>query len=213
MFKDISVLIGVFSGVFIASAAVSYFVMAGARKLRGQGQEQIVPTGPVILRSPTGIYRSHFVSGDLETWTLSAPLQRNAYVPLTVGESLKIEAPVRGGAVLFATTVLARNAETHEFTLSRPRLLRISDRRAERRTMTGDAAVCELNGQHGKLINLSTTGALVLSSAKPENGDLIRLVVDGQEVVGYALESVHESIGDRLGGLTRIQFQSPISLR
>ncbi|MCE9558719.1 MAG: flagellar brake protein, partial [Armatimonadetes bacterium] len=210
MVENLGLLFLYCSGLFLVSVAISSLAMQWIVARRERSGAQVRPTGPLKIRGGSGMYRAHFVSGTSKNWVISAPLQRDSYVPLQPGEELKIEAPMGNGAVLFRSTVISRDADSREITISRPAKFFVKDRRSESRFQDSmNVETCVINGEIGKVVNISSAGALILSTCKPQNGDLIRLELGGSEVLGVALDSVYESMGERVGGLTRIKFQEP----
>ncbi|MBL8049151.1 MAG: flagellar brake domain-containing protein [Chthonomonas sp.] len=196
------------SGIFLGSAVFAFAVFRIRHQLTLRQHAQLRPVGPLLLKARAGAFRSHFDRFENGTWIISAPLSRDSYVALQPGEEVLVDAPVEGGAMLFRTKILSRDAATHQYTIGLPERLHRTERREQRRRAL-EPIDCRLNGMPGRVLNHSREGALILSGLKLENGDLVIVQVGDQQVTGYALDSVYEAFGDVMGGLTRIRFQEP----
>ncbi len=87
-------------------------VSIAVRRLR-RPPMPVPPEGARLrIRSDLTVYRSRFLGADRTGWRFAAPLQRDVYVPLRVGESLVIEAESDHERLLFRSTLISRDAET-----------------------------------------------------------------------------------------------------
>lgn len=199
------------TGIFLASTALAWGVFQIRHRLVRRRQLALKPAGPLLIKTRTGIYRSHFEHAEAGQWVISAPLSRDNYVPLQPGEEVLVDAPVEGGALLFRTKVLSRDARTHLVTIGLPERLHLTERREARRLRAQDLE-CQINGVRGRVLNHSAEGALILSSAKLAAGDLVIVQVGERGVRGDVLDSLYEAFGDIMGGLTRVRFHEPTRL-
>lgn len=192
------------TGVFLASSLIAYGI-GKARQTRIQSHTRTLrPTGAVLIKTSSGVYRARFDHAEPGVWVLDAPVQRDSYVPLREGEEVILDAPVAGGAVVFRSVVLERDAVTKQYRFKVPANLHATERREVRRQALQDE--CLINGMPGKMLNYSAEGALVLSGLKLKEGQVVHLKVGSQELTGTTLDSAYESFGTNLGGLTRVKF-------
>lgn len=167
----------------------------------------------VRMVGQSGVYRCTYLRRSPKGLVFSAPLQRNVHVPITVGELMMIQAPVAESVITFRSKVVSRNGDTHEFTLENPERFRHVDRRAEKRDTTLGGTIIRINHNPGCLVNLSAQGARILTTSHIQPGDVICLELGGEseEVYGWALESIPESIGQSIGRSVRIRFDQPLA--
>jgi len=105
---------------FIAALLVGAGVSAAVRRVRHRAP-LAPPRGSALrIRAERAVYRTRFLGEVVTGWEFAAPLQRDAYVPLRVGERLVVEAETRHGRMLFRSEVLSRDPETGSMILARP---------------------------------------------------------------------------------------------
>ena len=213
---DIGELIGIFmiagAGAFLCTAVATHMV----RHRKREAMMQAEPIGPIRLRTEDGMYRSHFVRRtESGRWVVSAPLRRDSYVPIRIGEKLTAEAPMPGGVILFRTVVSDRDEKTHQLVLEIPAQVHIRERRESERETFFPPKECQLNGQSAELINLSAKGALVKSKRGVLPGDNVNLQLQTGEdsKVGYCLDSEHDTFRGEAGKRTRIVLLENLTLR
>ncbi|HWA82493.1 MAG TPA: flagellar brake protein [Fimbriimonadaceae bacterium] len=167
----------------------------------------IPPVGSVLrIRASSGSYRSTLMKLGGSVWTISAPLQRDAYVPLRVGEEVVIEAASERGALLFRSTIVARHTHPHSLTIRRPDKIHQIERREHKRWphLAGEAV--KLEGQNGRIIDLSEGGARIQSAYRTYKGDRVRLDLPwGEAIYGWVLSAE--------GNETRLRFEDLMELR
>ncbi len=187
--NDLLQLAGWFSILFAASFAAAYLLTKRRAALRGRGFF-VAPDTAIRLSGPSGSFRSRFLHADKSSWMISAPLQRDAFVPLRIGEGLLVQAPGAGGVWMFRTTVIDRQMEGHLLVLARPEHPHLVDRRAHPRLTDVRGASIRLNGDPAELIDCSQNGACVLTDTPLANGDdiVLDLHADLGEARGWALE-------------------------
>jgi len=205
--KSLAQLFGFFTAVFAASVAGSYMVFEAIKRVK-RSRRNLRPTGPLKLRGTSGMYRSNFLDAYPGHWVISAPLQRYVYVPLHVGDTLFIEAPVVGGTAFFRATITERRQMTHEYVIQLPEDMPVRQRRGEAREYYGAGKTCVINGNEGRVLNRSLTGALVVSTYRPDHGDFVRIQVEGEELEGYALEAEPAAMGNKQGARIRVLLQN-----
>lgn len=146
------------------------------------------PIGILRLRADSGVYRCRYHRVVPAGWVVGAPLRRDHHVPLRPGESVVVEAPVPGGVQVFRSEVLDRIAATHELVLRQPTRVEAWDRRSEPRTTASEGALIKLNGEMAGVVDAAPNGLRVLTLARLEPGEAIRLRVDGELRDGWVLE-------------------------
>jgi len=194
-------------GIFSVSIALAY---AFTRAKSNPTQLPSLPEGTFWkLRTASGIYRVRYIhrgNGDL---VVDAPLEKNAFVPLRVGESLQVEAPAFGGCVAFRTEVVARDADTKQLRLAIPTQVLNQNRREHPREVFPETAFSRINGEPSALINISMGGARVISRAEVSVGDWIRLETLDDEKMGCVLEVLPDSLDGRRANNLRLVFAEP----
>lgn len=204
-------MVGVLAVVFGVSMGVSYALTAKSRK-----KIQLVPipenTSCRVI-GPGGVYRCYFLRRDRKGLTFSAPLQKDSYVPLRVGEVLMIQAPMADSIVTFRAPVNSRDGDSHEFTVDIPERMRHVNRRSENRDRTLEGSVITVNDAPATLVDISACGAKVIVGGGIEPGDTVSLQLpqDYGTAYGWALESTPVAHGRRMAKTIRIRFEMPLS--
>lgn len=197
-----------FAALFTISLAVSYLATRWA--MNRKRVKAPVENAKLRVRAAAGVYRARFL-GEVECgWRMSAPLCRDSYVPLRVGEELTIEAMAEEGVTLFHTVVIDRDAVDHTFTIRRPSQTFFSDRRSESRRgdVAGHAGMIE--GLEASLINVSSQGACLASDARVRPGDCVEVSLPwlNGKVAAYVMASEGSQRFKRM----RLRFHNPIAL-
>lgn len=203
-------MIGLFAVVFGTSLALTYLFT----HLRANKRENVsLPEGAKVrMVGAGGSYRCYFARSEPKGLVFSAPLQRDRYVPLRVGDSLIVQAPFEGGLLTFSGEIIERSAEAHEIMVAHPKIVRRMDRRSEARDTTCRGSEALLNGMAAKMVDLSAGGARVLAGGTVKPGEIVtlELPLGLGAVPGWALESLPAAWMDRQGSEIRIQFQQPL---
>lgn len=209
--NDILQMVGLLAVVFGISMGLSYAVSARNRK-----HIQLVPipenTSCRVI-GPGGVYRCYFLRRSKKGLVFSAPLQRDSYVPVRLGEVMMVQAPMADSIVTFRAAVCARDADTHEFTVDNPDRIRHINRRAEDRDTSLEGTIVNVNGTPAALVDLSACGAKVVVADVVRPGDSVCLDLPEDYGVahGWALESTPTADGRRLARCVRIRFEQPLS--
>lgn len=194
-------------GIFLASFGIAYILTGKKPKAN---QLPTLPEGTFWrLRTSSGLYRVRFIQRQGQELIVDAPLDKNAYVPLRVGESLQVEAPAFGGCVAFRTEVVSRGAESKQLHLAIPSQVLNQNRRQHPRECFPETAFSRLNGEPSALINISMGGARVISRAEVSVGDWIRLETLDDEKIGCVLEVLPDSLDGRRANNLRLVFAEP----
>lgn len=204
-------MVGFLAVVFAASIGISYLLTRSRRKL-----VTLVPlpeNARVRMVGPGGSYRCFFLRRSKLGLVFSAPIQRDHYVPVRVGESMMVQAPLADSILTFRTSVVERDVDTHEFTLANPERIRHVDRRSERRDSTLSGSIIRLNDQPASLQDLSAGGAKVISNLLVRPGDTVKVELPGDygTIYGWALEATPTAQGTGVSRELRIRFEEPLS--
>jgi hypothetical protein len=208
--NDLVQLLIYFVGLFLMALATSY-VLTRALALRNR-RLTLQPGTILRLRCLSGMYRSTYLEDSKQGWVISAPLQRDSYVPLSVGDTMVVEAAGMTGALVFRSEIVARDPETHSFTLRRPSEVRRIERRGHKRVTKVCGALTLLEGEDAQLVDLSEVGARVATRKRLAQGERVRLDMDGREpVFGWVLEILPGSRYGYDSCEARLRFEQALS--
>lgn len=169
---------------FVGALGLSWLVVRLARPFRAP----VAPTpGSVLrLRTDSGIYRSRFLGVGDSGWRISAPLQRDRFVPLRIGGRVLAEMSCGGGALVFRTSIAARDGDSHELVLMPPSNSHHVERRQHARRF-GDSARVAVDGEAAELLDVSAGGVRVRTPRPLRRGDRVRLDLASEEVYAWVL--------------------------
>lgn len=204
-------MVGFLAVVFAASLGISYFITRSKRK-----SVQLVPlpeNARVRMVGPGGSYRCFYLRRNKHGLIFSAPIQRDHYVPVRIGESMMVQAPLSDSILTFRTSVVDRDVDTHEFTLATPERVRHVDRRSEKRDSSLSGSIIRLNDEPASLKDLSAGGAKVISNALVRPGDTVKVELPGDYgvIYGWALEAIPTAYGTGMASELRVRFEEPLS--
>lgn len=194
--------------LFFAGSLGTSFLVAWAFLRRNDKPMSLRPGAVFRLRCQEGIHRATLVEETSRGWLLGAPLQRDSYVPIRVGEKMLVEATDENGAFLFRTEVLEREVTGHRLLIARPKRLSRIERRGERRRREV-ALDAMLDGEEGKVVDLSRFGARIATRASLTRGERVRLDVDGASgpMYGWVLEAMPGSDLGYNSSEVRVRFE------
>jgi hypothetical protein len=195
-------------GIMFLAIALAY---GAAKWLSTRSAQTAIPENATLkIRGESGMYRARFLGSSERGWRFGAPLRRDSYVPLRVGEILSVEAALPDGAALFRTRVLHRDDTNHEVVMERPKQISRIDRREMARWVPDSADHAVLDGKPARIVDLSNHGARVESQAPRHAGE--RICLDhshwAKPVFGWVLETW--PIKGTLQSI-RIRFEEPLS--
>lgn len=188
------------------------FLLAKAfgRKSALDAQQKRTPVDNARVRFKTGsaVYRSRLISFGNEQWVFAAPMQRDSYIPVPVGEECVCEVVARGGVLIFTSKVIARQSKEGRIVIEAPVNPKLKNRRDDARRI--DIPMKLLVGNHGgEVLDVSTNGAKVKLSGFQKEGQTVRVdLPDGETRAGTVIESTHDNVGSTV----RISFDRPIQL-
>lgn len=197
-------LCGYFALVFAVSVGASY-ALTNLRLRKSISPP--LPDATLQIRSGGALYRAKFVRNSASGWVIGAPLSRDAYVPLRVGEQVSVWAPTNDGLRSFETEILERDATTHEFTLAIPHRAGKVERRQSPRIRTFADPSVQFEGQRATLIDLSENGARVFAPCVVKKGERVRIDLSGNPAYGWILESNPKAQGCEV----RLVFEERLS--
>ena len=197
-----------FLAIFLVSLGISYFgtklVLATKRPICP------IPQSKVRIRASSGMYRSRYLGECAEGWQFGAPLCRDNYVPLRVGEELTVEAICDKGVMLFKTVVLSRDTVDHTLTFARPGSTVKTNRREEDRRTDVAGHPIEIEGVNASLLNLSHRGACLVTEKGMNPGDWVQVKLPWSEsaVFGWVLAQDGQDQFKKV----RIRFDESVAL-
>lgn len=167
-----------------------------------------VENARVRFKTSQAVYRSRLISFDDKQWVFAAPMQRDSYIPVPVGEECVCEVVARGGVLIFSSKVIARQSQEGRIVIEAPTNPKLKNRREGARRI--DIPMKLLVGNHGgEVLDVSSNGAKVKLSGFQKEGQTVRVdLPDGESRAATVIESTHDSIGSTV----RISFDRPIQL-
>lgn len=189
--------------VFIVSSVLAYAL----GRINLLHRSQFIPPDNALLRvmTPNGVHRARFVGIRNGGWAFTAPLMRDAYVPISEGAPLVIEASSPGGALLLRTKIAERTEDRLLITEPARRVLR-RERRLSSRVCRTD--LIRVEGEPGQFIDVSEGGAKLITVAKVRRGDCIRVELPWAQTVGHGY--VLEIEPERHRSLIRLRWDAMI---
>lgn len=207
--SQFATMIGYFAIVAGVAFAGTYTFFALQRRRRIARPQ---PDASIRLRASSGVYRARYVGETSEGWILSAPIQRDAYVPLRPGEGIVAECPTDRGVLLFRSRIVSRDADTHMIVIEKPRSLEATERRTNKR-MAVDSIQIGLDDFSAKLLDISEGGAKAIVSHRFANGERVSVKLPWKDEPVYAavLETQYED--GRGTYSTRLVFEETIPVK
>jgi hypothetical protein len=204
--REVVEMIGVFAIIFAISVSVSYFLVSVKVRV---SLPKPLEGGVIQVRSGNSMYRSRFVRSAPNGWVIHAPLSRDSYVPLRVGEALTVVMPTDAGLRQFETEILLRDSATHELTVSPPHRMTVVERRQSNRIKRFEDSAASIEGRAATLIDLSEGGARLETSEPLLRGERAVLDLPSRgRVFGWVLESSQSALGHTL----RLRFEEPLKM-
>jgi hypothetical protein len=206
--QELAKLSGSFLLLFGLSVGIAFALGLAVRALRRTPRP--LPNGQLRIRSGASVYRARFLGETAQGWTFSAPLQRNAYVPLRVGEPLIIEAPSERGLLRFRTMLIDRCHDSATMVAQRPAQVHVEERRANRRLYDLKDAAVTVEGHRAELINISACGACVSLAHGLQPGERIRVDLPWREEPCFAwVLDAERSLGK---AVARLRFEEEVEI-
>lgn len=191
--------------VFLASAAIALAVGWALRAFRCRLHPPL--NAKIRLRTGSAVYRCRYLGETSQGWTVSAPLQRDAYVPLEVGQSVAGEATTEDGVALFSSVIRARRSDPVTgaiLVLAKPQNLRLLNRRRGGLRRDTSLVEAQLNGDPATILDLSDGGARTRSARAPEVGSFVEFAPSGHPTRRARVLAVESGVG---GYTIRLHFE------
>lgn len=172
-----------------------------------------LPIGTLVrLVTTGGAYRCRVSRCGPDGIDVSAPLHHDRFVPLRPGQTVIVQVPEPGGLLTFRTEIVQRDSESHVLHMSRPSALRRTDRRTEPRLTTVEGDLALVDSVEARMVDLSASGARVVTFADPRAGDRVRLDLKahGACAFGWVLASEAAQLRGRPARELRIRFEEPL---
>lgn len=173
-------------GYFVLAAAASmafcWFVMRHASRWKAKWLE---PGAMVRFRTGEAMYRTRFTSARKKGLAFAAPLQRDVYVPIPVGERVIVEAPSKEGVIVFRTHVIGRDVETREIVLAVPEVVHREERREGARQDGGFSPI-QVEDREAWLVDVAPHGVKFTTNAEVRSGERIKVEMPSAEAPAFA---------------------------
>lgn len=203
--QEILLLLGSFSAVFVAGFFAPRLMMIARSYLKKESLEP-VDNAKVRMKSASSLYRCRLISHDKEGWTFTAPMQRDIYVPIPIGEEVVCEVVGQNGLLVFKSQVIARRAQEGVIVVAAPKNISLENRRdGDRRE--GRPMEVIVAGKNGSVMDLSPGGARVKIRGFEREGNVVRIDLPSGESRGA---TVVDSKNDHEGSVIRLRFDEPI---
>jgi len=148
-------LVGFFTLVFVGATLVALTITHVANRRR---MDTLQEDEQVRFKSADKCYRSRFIGVANSHWTFAAPLCRDCYVPLRVGEEVAVEAIRKDGIIAFRSRIVDRDEDAKTISIVPPRDLHILDRRSARRVSPRKPVQIEVDQTTAPLLDISEGG-------------------------------------------------------
>lgn len=165
-----------------------------------------VENAKVRMKTSDALYRCRLVSRDSNGWTFTAPMHRDNYVPVAVGEDVKCEVVANGGLIVFTTKIIARKPIEGTVVVAPPKSVKLDNRRlnVDRRAVEMNVVV---GGKSGAVLDLSPGGARVKIQGFEREGNMVMIDLPTGESRGA---TIVDSKNDQFGSVIRLKFDEPI---
>jgi hypothetical protein len=171
--QEILILLVSFSAVFGLGIVIAKSYLTFRAKPRKDAYTP-VDNAKVRIKTSTALYRCRHVSTDTNGWVFTAPMHRDNYVPVSVGEEITCEVVARGGVLLFATKVIARKAIEGTIVVAVPKSVKLDDRRDKTDRAEVEMEVV-VSGKTGEVMDISPSGARVKIQGFEREGNMVRI--------------------------------------
>jgi hypothetical protein len=205
--QEMLAIIGMLTIVFLVGFLLAK-VFGHKSALNARRRRTPVENARVRFKTSSAVYRSRLISHDEETWVFAAPMQRDSFVPVPVGEECVCEVVAHGGVLVFTSKVIARQSQEGRIVIEAPVKPKLKNRRDDDRR--ADIPMRLLVGNiGGEVINVSPSGAKVKLEGFQREGQTVRVDLPGGESrAATVIESTHDSVGSTV----RLAFDRPIQL-
>jgi hypothetical protein len=201
-------MVGLFGLLAAALFAAGSLAAWGLRRNR---RRWLAPGGLARLKTSDRLYRTRYLGLQGGSLAFAAPLEQGHFAPISVGESVDVEAPIAAGIIQFRTRVAARDSRSHTLLLETPEQMRRADRRGDRR-YAADARPVELEERHAWLLDLSRCGARLARNGPLSVGERVSLSLrpHGEVRFAWVLECSPRFEPGPGSHVARLRFEEPL---
>lgn len=203
--QEILTLLAGFSAVF-AAGYLAARLFSGGKSIFRKNDFEPVENAKVRMKSASALYRCRLISHGPDGWVFSAPMQRDSYVPIPVGEVMTCEVIGKSGVMTFQTAVIARRSKEGVIVVSAPKNVNVQNRREGNRR-EGLPMEVMVGGKSGSVMDLSPGGARVKIKGFEKEGNSVRIDLPSGESRGA---TVVDARNDFEGSVIRLRFDEPI---
>ncbi len=194
-----------FAGVFAAGLLLAR-LHAGRKFSFKRSKCQPTENAKVRMKTSDALYRCRLISHSDTEWVFSAPMQRDMYVPIRVGETVNCEVVGNEGLIIFQSQIIARRAGEAAIVVAAPKAVSVENRRDNDRR-EGIPMDVVVGGKTGSVMDLSPGGAKVRIRGFEREGNIVRIDLPFGESRGA---TVVDSKNDHEGSIIRLRFDEPI---
>lgn len=197
------------TAMLLFMAAVSGYALV---RLKNRPQEHLpaIEGCTVRIKCDGTLYRTRLTGFQGRDIVVAAPLSRDSYVPIRIGQAATLELLSKKGVLLIQTRLSKRNSATHELVFEGGNPSSLIERRAADRVEFNPSARIWLNDASGELLDFSEKGGKARASGNFFKGERISVLLPWQKDVLYAWVISVEPTGDEV--VLRFLFEEPASL-
>jgi hypothetical protein len=203
-------LIGTCALVFVLAVGLATLLSAVTRRFKPARLLQ--PGDTIRVKTVSCVYRCRVESVRGSQVHISAPLSRNHYVPLRIGEQVGVEITNKDGVVAFRSEILQRLHDGRELVLAAPHDVFRYDRRQYRRYSYGGGRQIRVDDIPTELIDLSNGGCKFRTWGDFKTGERVHISLPWMpgHVPGWILEGKLWRAGTPTVNEYRAVFEEPI---
>ena len=197
--QDFLKLIGSFTLLFALSYALAFMFT----QLQKRRQPSLVPSenDKMKFKSSDGMFRCRFIREDAEGWQFSAPMQRDHYVPLSVGTVVVCEVVTSEGILHFESTVINRRLDPARIVIKKPENPSLVERRNRIRVTDMAEMDLSISGKKGKLLDRSSGGIRIALTGSLDEGATVEVKFPNGEMKSARVVASERSLGETIARL------------
>lgn len=173
------------AAMLLFMAAICGYVLVRLRN-RPQSHLPAIEGCTVRIKCDGTLYRTRLTGFQGRDIVVAAPLSRDSYVPMRIGQAATLELLSRSGVLLVQTRLAKRNSSSHELIFEGGHPTSVVERRAVDRIDFKPPARIWLNEANGELLDFSEKGAKAIASGSFFKGERIAVLLPWQEDTLYA---------------------------
>lgn len=202
--------LGLAAMLFIVAAASGYVMV----RLRNRPESHLpaIDGCTVRIKCDGTLYRTRLTGFQGRDIVVAAPLSRDSYVPIRIGQAATLELLSRKGVLLVQTRLSRRNSATHELVFEGGNPTSVVERRATDRLEFAPPSRIWLNEFTGELLDFSEKGAKAVAKGRFFKGERIAVILPWHSDTLYAWIVAVENNGNSESHLIRFIFEEPANL-